>query len=256
MKIRDQIHFSYAGKKSSDYGLYNINLEGGMVHDVFVSPRTIGEIPIRGKDKPYFQEVKREPLTFSVSFSIGEPKDFVNLQNIAKWLCGQEYYQPLFFAPEIHKIYYALFVEDSELIHTTMDSGYINLTARTNAPYAFSPIFITREYSFAGTENIIIKNAGQLPIYPEVYVTMPGDASPGFSINNLTDENTGFSFSQLANGEQLYINCEKQFIETSEHNTYRYNNMLGDFIRLLPGNNRLKLQGYTSMYFRYQCKLL
>jgi len=227
-----------------------------MMQDLFTSSKNINESNIRGRDKPYFQGIQKEPLSFPVSFSVHDSTDFERIDQVAKWLCEQEYYQPLFFTPNIHKIYYVLFMGNSDLFYISENSGYITLTARTNAPYAYSPMFITKEYQVVGTVNININNAGQLPIYPEIFVTMPNEASAGFSINNLTNQNEGLSFSDLNINEELYINCEKQFINTNVFNTYRYNNMEGDFIKLLPGVNRLKLQGYTSIYFRYQCKLI
>ena len=246
----------YAGRTSHEYGLYNINLDSGMMQDIFTSSKRINEVSVRGNDKPYFQGKRKEPLSFSLSFSIYDYGDFGRIDQVAKWLCEQEYYQPLVFTPNIHKIYYVMFVNNSDLFYTSEDGGYINLTARANAPYAYSPFFITKEYQVVGSVDIKINNAGQLPIYPEIYITMPNEYSAGISINNLTNGNEGLSVDELNVNEELYINCDKQFITTSVFNTYRYSNMEGDFIKLLPGVNRLKLQGYGQVYFRYQCKLI
>ena len=256
MRIRENLYFSYAGKYSYEYGLFNVNLDSGMMQDLFAAPRTINEVAIRGKDKPYFQGIDRHPLTFPVTFAIPEPEDFNKLESIAKWLCGQRYYKPLIFAPDIHRIYYAMFIDDSNVIYTSADSGYVTLNVRVNAPYAYSPMFVTKEHEFNEIKEIKINNIGQYPIYPEIFITMPGSYSAGFSVNNLTNENKGFSMSELSLNEELYINCEKQFINTSEDNTYRYNNMEGDFLELLPGYNKLKLQGSAEIYFKYQCKLI
>jgi phage-related protein len=257
MNFRDTLHFSYAGQKSIDYGIINVNIDGGMLMEPFVSGRRLQETNIRGRDKPYFQGVSKDPLGFAVSFAFLDNDSFKNMSKVAKWLCEQKYYQPLFFTSDISRIYYALPIESSELFYTGGQEGYFTLNFRTSAPYAYSPLILSQLYESDGSLEIKLNNNGQLPIKPEIYVNVPDvEYSAGFSIHNLTNENKGFAISELAGNENLYINADKEFINTSLENTYRYDNLDGDFLELLPGHNRLKIQGDINLYFRYQCKLI
>ncbi|MEK4006326.1 phage tail domain-containing protein [Paenibacillus sp. FSL H3-0333] len=168
MTIRDSLFFSFAGEKSTKYGIYNVNLDGGMQEESFASSAEIIEESIRGRDKPYFQGVTRKPLQFSVNFAFMDTWDSQKISEVAEWLTSPDYYQELYFTNEIgvdpEKIYYAMVVEDATLVHNCLRQGYIKLTFRCDSPYAYSPIMTSREYvwdkSYAEIKNLDF-NAGE-----------------------------------------------------------------------------------------------
>ena len=79
------MYFSYAGKKSVDFGIINVNISSGMQEEPLVASRSIEEVSIRGRDRPYFQDIKKEPLQFKVSFAF---EDVWDTQKFEKSLDG------------------------------------------------------------------------------------------------------------------------------------------------------------------------
>lgn len=150
--IRDALYFSYAGQKSVDYGIINVNLSSGMLEENFVPSRSIVEEKIKGRDQPYFMRTEVEPLQFSVSFAFEESWDSDKIREVARWLTQHDYYQELTFTTEEgvnpERIFYALVVDEATLIHNGLRQGYITLTFRCDSPYAYSPVMTTRTYEW------------------------------------------------------------------------------------------------------------
>ncbi|MNW28317.1 Phage tail protein [compost metagenome] len=154
-------------------------MNSGMQEEVFAAPRSINEISIKGRDKPYFQNNKKEPLQFQVSFAFAETWDKQMISDVARWLTEQAYYQPLFFSDDPEKIYYALCVNDPTIIHNGLNEGYLNLTFRCDAPYAYSPLYTSPVHPWryqpftvqvqdtaAGEKNKIFVDAGGIRLNP------------------------------------------------------------------------------------------
>lgn len=152
--IRDALYFSYAGRKSVDFGIVNVNLNSGMLEESFVPSRSIVEEKVKGRDRPYFMRTEVEPLQFSVSFAFEESWDEDKIREVARWLTQHDYYQELSFTTEEgvnpEKIFYALAVDEATLIHNGLRQGYISLTFRCDSPYACSPVMTTRRYEWKG----------------------------------------------------------------------------------------------------------
>ncbi|MGY5342933.1 phage tail domain-containing protein [Paenibacillus glucanolyticus] len=152
MTIRDALYFSYAGKKSVDYGIINVTMSSGMYEESLAPSRSIQEVSIKGRDRPYFQGTKKDPLKFNVSFAFEDTWDTQKIREVTRWLTEQEYYQELYFTNDLgrdpERIFYALFVDDPVLVHNGIREGYVNLTVRCDSPYSYSPIFTSRLYKW------------------------------------------------------------------------------------------------------------
>jgi predicted phage tail component-like protein len=133
--IRESLYFTFAGRKSSDYGIMNVSIAAGLYEESFMANRTIKEIYIRGKDNPYHQEVAREPKSFQVTFAFEDTWDDDLINEVARWL-DVEYYQPLIFSEEQEKVYYVMPVNDSTITHNGLKQGYLTLTFRCESPYS------------------------------------------------------------------------------------------------------------------------
>ncbi|MFE6075791.1 phage tail domain-containing protein [Paenibacillus sp. NPDC057886] len=150
--IRDSLYFSFAGETSVKHGLINVNLNSGMQEEIFFPSREIIEEKVKGNDKPYFMRTETEPLKFPVSFAFEETWNTEKIREITRWLTQHEYYQELYFVNEdglgAERIFCAMFVEDSTLVHNCLKQGYINLTVRCDSPYSYSPIMTSRLYKW------------------------------------------------------------------------------------------------------------
>lgn len=152
MSIRDSYYFSYAGIVSETFGIYNVNINDGMQEEPLAASREINTVSIKGRDRPYFQNIKKDPLKFSVSFAFEDRYDTQKIREVTRWLTEQDYYQELFFTNDLgrnpEKIYYALVVDDPTLIHNCLKQGYVKLTFECDSPYAYSPIMTSRLYEW------------------------------------------------------------------------------------------------------------
>lgn len=244
----------------------NVNLDANMQEEPS-STRTIVEHKIRGRTKPYFQELEYEPRIIPVTAAFTTPFDNESIQRTCRWLCSPVYYKPLFFSDEPNKIYYALVVEDFRLIHNCLSEGYLDITFRCDDYYVYSPVY-HYEYDFSnntGDIRINFENLGDIAIYPEMWIQKidDGDLEDDISIINYNDTAREFKFLTnktnqigLVDGENLYINNENPHIETDLIDTYRYDCFNGNYFRLLPGKNTLSIKGKFKIKFRWQFKFI
>jgi phage-related protein len=147
------VHFSYAGIKSSDMGLINVKIDGGMFEEAFLPSRKIEEIQIRGRDKRYFQEVTLEPLSFDLTFAFEYGYDERRIREVARWLF-QPYYQPFYTIDNPDRIFYCMVEGDSSLIHNGAKEGYITLTMRCDSPFSYTPRYTKENMIFSNTKII------------------------------------------------------------------------------------------------------
>lgn len=125
----------------------NVNISSGMQEEP-IHGRSINEVQIRGRSKPYFQGIEKKPLEFSVSFAFVEPWNDELLRKVVRWLTEQEYYKPLIFSNNLEKIYYAMAVDDPVLVHNCLKEGYLSINFRCNDAYAYSPVHTSKLYDW------------------------------------------------------------------------------------------------------------
>ncbi|MCY9517221.1 distal tail protein Dit [Paenibacillus apiarius] len=151
MTIRSSESFSYAGIKCSDYGIVNVNINSGMLEEPFAAPRTLQEVSIGGRGKPYFQGIAKDPLKFQVSFAFEQTWNTRQIREIARWLTEQDYYKELIFSSDPERVFYALAVDEPTLVHNALSQGYVNLTFRCDSPYSYSPVYSSPWYEWQDT---------------------------------------------------------------------------------------------------------
>lgn len=256
MAIMESIDFCYAGVYSSDYGIYNISMSNGMFEESFLSRRSILETSVRGNPKPYFNGIQYEPLQFKLTFGFRNTWDDNLISEVARWL-NQSYYKPLFFAEDIDRIFYCIPVDDISLIHNGLKRGYLTLTMRCDSPFSYSSVMTDGWLDYSsngGTVSFDFDNKGDVEMYPEIWIQKVGNGD--FSITNLMNRGQVFKFTGLQDQETVYVDNERQYIETDIVNMYRYGAFNNNYLELVVGRNRLEIQGKAKILFRYQYKTL
>ena len=200
------MHFEFAGETSEFYGLYNVNIGRGMGREPFVADAELIEEVIEGRDKPYFKDIKRRPLSFSVSFAFKETWDNDQIRAVARWLTSPKIYQPLRFYNDPEnidnsRIFFALFVESAEIVHNYLQQGYIILTVRCDAPWAYLPIEEYEEDDAGNSPDFTLTNTGDMPIYPRVKITKT--TNDGAVVITNTENDTVIEFFETAKGSGL-----------------------------------------------------
>lgn len=250
--MRESIGIVYNGIELLEENGIQISDDAGLFSESFVATKSINEEKIRGRDEPYHYGVEREPISFPLSFWFDEDLSDERKREIARIL-DQDYYKPLYTIDNPHRIYYAMCIDDSNHIHNGIQMGKVTLNFRTNAPYAFSPVYFDN-YDFSenmknGTEIVFVNN-GDLECSPVVEVQMLEDGD--LSIINYSNDGQEFKFTGLVAGEIIKVDCMKELIQSSVDDRYdKFNEHYLSFVR---GHNYLNVKGKCLMNFKYQFK--
>mgnify|MGYP003483920867 FL=1 len=135
--MKESTYFMYDGISSKDMGVTIGTTKGGLYEESFLPTRNIIEKSVAHREKPYLQGVEHEPLSFSLHFFIEDWSNDKLLRKVARWLF-QSYYKPLILDSNPNRIFYAMVVGDSNLFHSGLDEGYIELEIRCDSPYSYT----------------------------------------------------------------------------------------------------------------------
>ncbi|MBD1379229.1 distal tail protein Dit [Metabacillus arenae] len=254
--IRESLYFTFDGRKSSDFGILNISINAGLFEEQLFSNRSIREFTIRGRNKPYFIEVEKEPKTIPMSFAFEDKYNDRLIRNIVQWL-NVDYYKPLAFSENLDIVFYAMPVGDNSLIHNGLKQGYVNLNMRCDSPNGYgrdiaTPLYTTTSPTFKGT--VIIDNLGDEKICPNIYIEKIGNGD--LTIENYAIADNTFKFTGLIDKEIIKIDSENEIIETNIPNTFRYDNFNDNHLVLQTGKNILHITGDCKIKFHYRFKYL
>lgn len=110
------------------------------------------------------------------------------------------------------------------------------------------------DFSITVTPTYLFVNEGDTICKPEIWIEKIGNGD--FSIINRTNNNQEFKFIDILDRELLYIDCEREHIETDINMKYRYDNFNNQYLELVRGNNILEFKGKFKVMFRYQFKTI
>ncbi|MDK8179412.1 phage tail domain-containing protein [Paenibacillus sp. UMB4589-SE434] len=114
--------------------------------------------------------------------------------------------------------------------------------------YRTSPVFHQLQLYLEPV--LVFNNKGDLACRPEVWITKQSNGN--LTLLNMNNGNKPFSFQNLIDQEHLYVHNEREEIQTSLPNTYRYTNFNNEYLVLPAGRNVLRVQGSAKLQFRYQ----
>ncbi|OPH47741.1 hypothetical protein BC351_10285 [Paenibacillus ferrarius] len=95
---------------------------------------------------------------------------------------------------------------------------------------------------------ITYNNKGDLNVKPEIWIDKIGNGD--FTIINTSKGNDEFKFTNLIDLESLYVNSEREEIETSLPNTYRYKDFNDNHLSFPYGVNILRIKGNAKIRFK------
>lgn len=251
--IKESKYFNYAGVDSDMFGIMNVSVSPGLYDEHFLSNRTINEYSIRGRSKPYFVELNRDPNTLNLTFLPEGELTEERLNEIARWL-DVDFYEPLMFSSMPDKVFYAMCVDSSSLYHNG-NQGYITLSMRLDSPNSYSHEILTPWYEIPDKPTVLqIENRGDKATTPEIYLEKIGDGD--IKIEHVHEHAHPFTINNLKDGEEIYIDGESRIIETSIPNIYRYGDSNKRYISFSYGLNRLRVTGKCRIQFQYRYKFI
>ena len=249
--IRESLYFSFAGRKSTDFGILNVGIDGGLYEEQLTANTSINEVYVPGNDTPYYIGEKKDPLQFQLRFHFEEGYNDRLIDEIIRWLkIDVNPYEPLFFSENIDRVFYAKIVDSISLIHNGLKQGYINLTVRCDSPYTYSQYKVTPWHKSTGSLMVELGNRGHFPVQPQIWIQKVGNGN--ISISNISNGNEEFKFTNLLDKEELYIDCKEKIIDTNLPGVYRYDNFNDNFISLPYGKHTLQITGKANVKFQYR----
>lgn len=275
--IYSSLKFRYNGIDSDTMKLVNVTLSSGLMEEPLVAERELNEIQIKGRDRPYFQNITLSPLVFDLNFAFTEPWNKALISQIKQWLC-QNYYKPFILSDDIStvggvevidKIYYCILVSEPKILHNGLSEGYCTLQFRCDSPYAYSPITtVPKDCSVnpVGGTSLTINNTGDVNCYPKITITKVGDGAneADVSIINTSNANLETKFTTsltsgddgIVNAEVVTLDNERKTITTSLFGISRYNAFNDVYFYLIPGANVLTLKGNAVFSFQLEYRYL
>lgn len=249
--IKDKIRFNYDGVWSDTYGLMHVVLDNGMFEEAFGSSRELVETEVKGSNKPLHHGFREAPLTFEMTIAFKDKWTDGDIDNIIRWLF-QDRYKPLYFEGKEDRIFMATPVDQPAIVHNGLREGYFTIQMRCDSSNLYSPHITTPLTTVATSSTITINSNSHYDVFPEISIKKTGAGK--VEIISLDDGNSIFEVRDLTDQEDIYINCEKEIIETDIIGVYRYDKLIGDFPRILHGVNRFKVTGACQIQFRFKNK--
>ncbi|WP_442636613.1 phage distal tail protein [Rossellomorea marisflavi] len=247
--IRESLYFSFAGRKSTEFPIANVSLGNGLYDEPLTSPKSIIETTVSGNETPFFQGVKRDPLSFPLRFVFLEPWNDKMIDDIVRWL-DTDYYEPLFFSSNIDRVYYAIFIDSIEQVHNGLKEGYVNLNVRCNGARSYSHEKTTPVHEINTKKTLTVENKGRTSSLPIIYIEKKGNGS--VSIQNMSNGGEIFKIDNLLDGEKIMIDCESRIIETNVEDALRYDDFNDNYLELVYGKNELIIDGQCKLMMKYQ----
>lgn len=158
------------------------------------------------------------------------------------------------FIPEGSGLEY--FVKVTAMTEQEYNNGlYITVTFQMNCPYTFIPM-IVRNINLTDLENqtanISIDNLCNVePIFKPIikFEGSPYSKDPvSFTVTNNTTGDS-FTINNIEPSEVIYINNRREFINSTLPDTFRINDMTGDFITMFQGKNNFTFTGNGKVFF-------
>lgn len=258
-------NFTFDGISSEVYGVKMLRLgSSGFLNEKIIGDANFTEVEYPSDFRPHLQKVVRSPLEFSQQIALldasGQPKKWTeqDRKNIFSWLFQNEY-KPLTFDDRPNVVYYAIAMSNLSL-NTMNETGYIDVTFRTNSPYPWRPekIINVTGSSTSSPSKIIVLESGLATdkIYPIIELTRMGpslEIIQVWSSNNGPASTIGVMNSKIPTVDRIGINTRFKSItdlDTGE-SLYKYKRISGyGFPFLIEGSNTFFIpQGWNAKIY-------
>ncbi|RXZ83370.1 hypothetical protein EBB07_06030 [Paenibacillaceae bacterium] len=251
-----EMHFQYDGMKSSDMGVCLISTSTGLKERPFFADRELNFELIPNNDTPYYYSTKTQPFRISLQLAPLDGKWTSELKSsVSRWLNNGKFNE-FYTTDDINRVYFLMHTGSPTLHTTSSNEGYIQIEFINIDCYARSQerkeIYEVKSNNQATIIETV--NVGDAPLYPVLQIQKFGAGD--ISIRNLHDGGQVFSFTNIDNMEELYVDCQHRYIRTSLMNTYRYDDFSGYYLKLPYGKNRLEVSGKCKLSIAYRYKFL
>lgn len=256
-------YFIFDGIKSSDMDLYNVHVDNnGLIEVPYFGGADISEEYNQKKLVPYFYGVKRKAIEFSVQFALSNDgiilKEWTpQIRNkIAKWLV-HDTYKEFQTSDDLGKKYYVICTNPGNL-HLRLTKGYVDLTFRTNSPFAWAGNSIIRYEDLSNNTNskiINVENLSNIPRWfrPIIEIELV-NGETDVELKNLSNGGKTMKFEGLTPNEIISIDCENELVLSNLFGSNPFSKFNVDTKRywmdLVYGINQIEVKGKCKIWFK------
>lgn len=248
------LDFHYNGRSSKEFKVIAVQIGSGMYEDQLVASRSVNATKLMNQEKAHLQGIEEDIREFPLTIAFENKFTQEDIDKLVIWLF-QDYYAPFYFDNEPDRVVYAMPSGDSQIIHNGLNQGYVTLSMTTNSSKVYSGIKLSKKLTTTGGTKgtLTLLNNGHEVIKPEISILKKGAGK--ITIVNL-DDNKGaiFEIKNLLDAEDLYLDSEREIIETDAIGIYHYDDTLGEYPQLVVGNNRWEITGNCEIQVRYKEK--
>jgi len=252
--------------KSSDLGINGVSiirLDNEMeISTPWIGGKDIIEEKIVRRDMPYFYGTSKQPLEFSLKFSILDDEYTLEVLFQLGKIFGSGKYVSFQSTDFIGKIFYVIATSPINLITYGYYKGWYEVTLRNCAPYAFSlPEISTFNLSHITSPTIIeIYSKSNVPdyrgeyyYYPEIHVDLVNDGTD-IIITNLSDGGRQTQLIGCNPNDSVYMNGQLKQIH-AENTPSIFSKFNKNWFRLIYGLNRIQITHSCKIQFKCQYPL-
>lgn len=246
--------FMYDGVASETFNLYIMDIDSNAINQSMASSSMdIKEQKVFRRPTPYFLGATPSPkLQFEFSAYSEDEIDADTFQLISKWLFSSRIYKKLQIDQEdIRNIYFNCIFVDPKIVRVGNIIKGFTATVVCDSPYAWlSPRTVTYTYTDPNINDSPINfynasdDAGAY-LYPDSLIITMNSFGGTCDIVNQSDTNRLFYLFNLSPNEVITMNCNLQTISSST-GLKRLGNFNKNYLRLVPGINRLFLSGNVA----------
>lgn len=247
----DGYEFIFAGQSSAMFGVMLYDIGGtGQSPVSFGNRASVVNASTTGRVKPIHFGVNYhdKPLEFKLVFGALEPMDRFRTEEIAMWLTGYQDYQWLYIEqPDLAHVAYRCLFTDLRPIHHGWLPVAFEASVLCDCPYAYGLPF-RYQHEAGETGGLTVRNGGSAKefIRPRLtYKTLNGGA---LRIVNHSDGDREFLLEDIPTGDlNIVVDNENGIILEEKHGYNLYDGFNLNFLRLVPGDNRLSVTGNGSL---------
>ncbi len=172
--VRSSLYFTFDNIDSRDMGIINASIDSGWLQEPFLPSREILYIESRNVEKPYFQNIRYQPLQFDLVLAFEYGFDEGGLREVRQWLGGDKF-KELRFSDQAGRVYMAMCQDVSVLSHA-VTQGYVSITFVTSSPYAMSDVVEKGMKSMTTITSLVDFTRDSIAIHPETKSVLAKDS--------------------------------------------------------------------------------
>lgn len=234
--------------------------EGGFVETPLWGARDVTEQDrLPSRITSYNYGVTKEPIQFTVQLALldkhNNPREWTSTERfeISRWLL-HDTYKEFQISDDLGKVYYAMCTEESNL-HLMSGKGYMEVTFKTNSPYAWTRPYIDSFDLSRNESKQIITIANRSNVAKQYLPMVEVELVEGteFTLKNLSNKGKEFKFTDLKAGEIVSVDNENRMVYSSRNiNINPFKNFNRGWLELVYGDNQIEVEGKCRIRLKLQ----